>query len=56
MYEEELLIGREIDCNRCNGLFYTYSSAGVPVCGQCYSTSQHQRRSEMLDMVQFLTN
>ncbi len=55
MYEEELFVGREIHCNRCNGLFYTYDNSGAPVCGECYDSARRQIRSEMLDMVNFLT-
>lgn len=55
MYEEELYVGREICCNRCSGLFYTYSSSGIPVCGGCYELSRKEIKSEMLDMVGFLT-
>ena len=54
MYEEELFIGREINCSRCNGLYYTYDS-GAPVCNECYDSSRRKARSDMLDMINFLT-
>ena len=56
MYEEELYVGREICCNRCSGLFYTYSNSGVPVCGGCYGSSTEKAKSEMLELVNFLTS
>ena len=55
MYGEEFFVGREISCNGCSGLFYTYDNSGIPVCGECYDSSRRQVRSEMLDMVNFLS-
>jgi len=54
MYEEELFIGRELNCKRCSGLYYTFDS-GVPVCNGCYESDRRNFRSESLEMINFLS-